>query len=693
MKWKKGLALLTAAALSLGAFGGAVPSQGMAVVAAKENKADKTYGKPWINSNVTGMVTKSVNASVHDDYYLAKNHNRFIQTKLDPGRVEAGTLSDISDQVDARLQALMTDPSQTADYAKQVQEYYQMFLDWDSRNAASREHFEAHLKPIQDITDLESLTAYLGSDESVYYGKSVFNWGTTPDSSEPDVYTVAIVSTPLSLGDAAEYENETSYGARQRKAVTEKAEYVLRYAGYTDEEAAQIIADAFAFEKDIAASEMTQEDAYASDATERMNNPRTGEELAAQSVSFPLMDILTAVGYGASARYNLWEPAWLARLNELYTPERVGQIKDYLLFRYAIDSITFLDEAAYREAQRINREFYGLEASRSDAYYAYTNTQSALYNYVDQMYVAKYCSPKMKRDVKRLMEEIVAEYKKMLRSETWLSAATRRNAIRKLNAISLNAVYPDKWADWSALSFATRAEGGSYQDASDAVTRMLIDRDKSRINGRVDRAIWDTSCTEVNASYWPDRNRILVYAGILNGAIYHASMTEEQKLGSIGVFIGHEISHAFDNNGAQYDEKGRIRNWWTKADARAFQKRADKLVAYYNKILPFKNRQHYKGTLVQGEAIADLGGMRCVLSLASKKKDFDYKKFFSAYARVWFSEMTEESMENIYMQNEHPIDYLRVNVVVSQFEEFYKAYGIKKGDKMYLDPKDRIAVW
>ena len=179
------------------------------------------------------------------------------------------------------------------------------------------------------------------------------------------------------------------------------------------------------------------------------------------------------------------EPAWLTKLNELYTPERFGQIKNYWLMTFAIDSITDLDEAAYRESQRITRELNGISESRSDEYYAYRNTQSVLWNFVDQMYVKKYCTEEMKQDVKGIMEEVVAEYKKMLRSETWLSKTTRQKAINKLNHLGLYSTYPDKWVDWSTVDFASRAEGGCYQEAYDAILEGLSEAELGRVNADI----------------------------------------------------------------------------------------------------------------------------------------------------------------------------------------------------------------
>lgn len=693
MKKRGLLALLLAAALTAGSIAGATVLPQQVNEAAAASKKVKEYGTPWIDSNVAGMVTKSTRHDLKDDFNVGVNYNKYLKTKLRPGYTSEGTLGDVQDIVDGRLEALMTDTSFTEDYAALVQEYYRMFLDWDSRSASSRSFFDAHFAPIKNISDLESLTEYLKSEESFIMGVNLADYWCEPDIDDPSRYVVGIYPTTLSLGDSAEYNEETPYGQRRKKARSEMYTYVLKYAGYTDEEAAAIIADAFAFEKDIAGSIMTNEETKSPDYVSRIHNPRTEDELRASSPVFAITDIIDACGYGSSAVYNLEEPDWLAKLNELYREECVGQIKNYLICQFARTMIDWLDEPAYREYQRIQNEFAGLEKSREDEYYAYSETQDLLWSFVDRMYVSKYCSEKMKNDIRKLLKKSVSEYKKLLKNETWLSAKTRQKAIYKLDHMGLFPVYPDKWEDWSSVTFKSRAEGGSYQQAGYDISKAMRQIDTANVNQSVDKKLWGTSCTDVNASYWPDYNRILIYAGILNGRIYNEKMTEEEIMGSIGTIIGHEISHAFDPTGSQFDEEGRLVDWWTKADKKNFDKRASKLIKFYDSIVPFRNGQHYNGTLVQTEATADMGGVKVMLLSAAKKKNFNYDKFFRSFANTWFEEMTEESIENIYMQDEHPLDYLRINVTVSQFDEFQKTYNIKPGDGMYVAPRDRINIW
>ena len=169
-------------------------------------------------------------------------------------------------------------------------------------------------------------------------------------------------------------------------------------------------------------------------------------------------------------------------------------------------------------------------------------------------------------------------------------------------------------------------------------------------------------------------------------------MSREDLFATVGDTIAHEISHAFDTTGCQFDEKGNFRNWWTDEDRKAFGQRADKLAAYYDGIEPFQDT-FCIGAQIEGEAIADLVAMKILLRIANKEANFDYDKFFRNYARSWRTITTSRSEYYALSQDTHPLPYLRVNAVVQQFQEFYDTYGVRKGHGMYLAPEKRLEVW
>jgi putative endopeptidase len=294
----------------------------------------------------------------------------------------------------------------------------------------------------------------------------------------------------------------------------------------------------------------------------------------------------------------------------------------------------------------------------------------------------------MKKDITGVCEETIDYYRDMLQKEDWLSEETKKMAIKKLDNMTIKAVYPEKWVDYSGLSL----KGLSCAECFETIALYNSKINGERTGKKVDKDLWDFDILEANAYYYPVDNSINIILGLLGGEFYHEGQSREELLGSVGVVIGHEISHAFDTNGAQYDEKGNLKNWWTDEDMKAFEERADKLASYYSNITAF-NGIKVPGQNVKTEAIADLSGIKCMLGIAADEKNFDYKKFFEKYASSWKRLNTYEYEYQNLTQDSHPLHYIRVNAALPQYEEFLKAYDIKKGDKMYLDPKDNVLVW
>jgi putative endopeptidase len=276
-----------------------------------------------------------------------------------------------------------------------------------------------------------------------------------------------------------------------------------------------------------------------------------------------------------------------------------------------------------------------------------------------------------------------------------MSGETRARAIEKLDNMRVRAVYPDRLDDWSALDLPGKEDNGTLLAATKASKDFKISLDAAKIDQPVDKDAWDRisrPAYTVNASYFPSNNSINIFAGFLNGDVYSSDMSYEQKLGGIGAVIGHEISHAFDTNGAQYDKDGSVVNWWTDEDMKAFMDRAAKLAAWYDGFIPYEGCQ-YSGQRVQTEVIADMAGLKCVLGIAAQKENFDYEAFFHQYAVMYRRKMPPNILVQTVAIDVHPLSYLRINANLAQFDDFINFYGIRPGDGMYIAPEDRVAVW
>ena len=693
-------AVLSAAAMALTMMSGAAAAEAVeesvteAVSEGVSEAAEEVPAQyPWNNPNIVGEVTEDTTADLKDDFYLAVNQEWLATTELKPGYVNAGSFNDRQDEVDEQIMSMLTDKSLDSHDARILQGLYDLFLDWDSRDEVGMSYLQPHVDALKAVSSIDELTEFLLSEEGLYYANAFNVFGLGYDSSNSSNYDLEILTIPLSLGDAAEYTELTQNGQIMQWFHETLVDMMLTKVGYTEEEAQDLLAKSFSFETAIAAYMMTTEEQNSSDAVQLMDNPRTFEELEEASPNFPLTQMMTAYDQADWNKNNLNEPKWLEGMNELYTEDHLEEMKAYLMCRLVRKSAATSDEETFRSYEEIVNMANGITESDTDEKYAYSYASGTLPTSVSKVYVEKYVTEETREDIREIITEVIDTYRDMLAEEDWLSDETREKAISKLDHITINAAYPDKWDDTDKIDFKLKEDGGTLSEAVDAIMRYSQQELLDRKNTQIDTEIWDFGVTDCNAYYNPMDNSINIIAGILGSPFYSEDMTEEQKLGAIGIVIGHEISHAFDTTGAQFDENGNLSSWWTDEDYAAFMERAQKLIDYYDQLIVMPDGTGYSGTMVQGEAIADITGLKCMLRIAEGIEDFDYDAFFRAFAEVWRSMYTREVELMVASQDEHPLDYLRVNVSVMQFPEFYETYGVAEGDGMYMAPEDRITVW
>ncbi len=659
---------------------------GIYVLATAEPTLDD--GTPWVNyalrENLAAVTAQTL--SPKDDFYLYTNYDWMKDAELPAGRSVTSPIYSIADEITAMGKAVLTDKTLTSDDAKLVQHLYDAYLDWDARNALG-------VKPVQEIVDkikavstLDELTALFCDPDSG--AASLVDFGSAQGRNDSETYLLWVIPMGLFLGDSAEYAQRTELGRRYEAAKAAAAGRMLPKFGYTAGESAQMFARALALEAELAPSIMTSAEEMSPDYVRRTNNEMDRAGAEALCAAFPLLKILDGKGYAAAQRYLVTQPDYLRKLDTLYTPERLDDLKNYLIVCAALNHLTSLDRDSYEIKLEMSAAINGATGSRPDEDVAFDTVRSLLTTPMDRAFLEKYDAAKMKADITRVCEEAVDYYRTMLQSEDWLSEETRQKAIEKLDAITINAVYPDKWRDYGGLDLT----GLGYYDCVEAIGRFEKAYDASLINEKVDHELWGVDILSTNAYYNQQDNSITIIRGLLGGVMYREDMSDAELYAAVGNVIGHEISHAFDTNGAQFDAQGNMNNWWTEADYAAFTARADKLAAYYDRMVAFGGYP-VQGQNIISEAIADMAGMKCMLGLLEQQDDPDYRAFFESFARLWGRIATEEYEYFLLTQDVHPLNYLRANATLQQFEQFYKTYDIRPGDGMYLAPADRVLVW
>lgn len=645
-------------------------------------------GIPWIDSDLKENITADMELSPKEDFHLYVNHSWLLENEIPEGYSTSGPFLDVYMDTTKKAQALLEDETIEGHEAALCRELYQTWMDWDQRNALGMEPVMARVKDIRSIQSIEELSAFLCDEERSRNVPAFLSCVNSVDLNDASSYVVDVVNDGLLLQDSAEYEKRTEQGERYEKAFGELGAVMLKKAGFSQEEAEKVLEQVLELETELAGGTLTMEEQMSPDLFERINNVYTMEELKGLCSRFPVTEMIRSQGYGNGERLRVTEPDYFTVLDALYNEENLEKIKSYMLFKYLTSMVFYLDQEAFDAEIQFENTVGGSTGRLPDEEYAFEVVMGSLPQPLSRAYIEKYDASKEKQDIVRMCEEIIGVYRRMLEDQEWMSEETRHMAVEKLENIKINAVYPDEWEDYSGLSI----EGLSLTEALNEIGDFETARDWNRTNQKADRDEWEMNTLESNAYYNPQNNSINILLGILGSEFYRKDMTEEQLYGGIGSVIGHEISHAFDTNGAQFDKEGNLSNWWTDEDLDAFKARADRLIAYYDGITAYGGCQ-VPGKNIQTEAIADMAGVKCLLMIAEKKEDFDYDSFFRQYASVW-RRLSSPEFEYICLnQDSHPLHYLRTNATLQQYEEFYETYDIQPGDTMYLAPEERVAVW
>ncbi len=694
---------------------------------------------PWINTDIIGAIDEKTQIRLEDDFAAAANRERILGA--DTSEIESGdkkivgTILESNYILEDRMDALMNlspedtegldtnvmSQEQLVHAQTLVKDYYNLAADVDARNAQGMEPLRDYAEEIQDISSLEELTAYLSDiGGSNVAGISLLPLSVTRARNEEDAreYTVYVTAqAPLSLGNEADTYKDISISEKDR--AEDMVFYGLEKLGYTQQEIRRILRGCYAFEISLADHIPTIRDADSD--REKINVEKADqvydlEQLTALAGNYPIADFLTAAGYDQSKTFTVEEPDQVKNVGRLYTEKNLEKIKDYLLVHLILENADVLDETLLQKSQalmsknlqvklRDDEEEDGSqdtestdsgkdEVKVSDTIYSeYVMTN--LRDVVDEIYIGHYCDAQTKQELVSLTEMQVEGFREVLLQADWMEEETRQKALEKLDNIGLHVLYPDELPDFSALDFA---DCSSLLEAKGCLLAYRQQQMASYINQPIDQSSWDIaylSTSTCNAFYLPEENTINICAGfVASKGVYDPEESIEYNLGRIGTVIGHEISHGFDTAGYLYDKDGLAVNWWSQKDQEQFEIRARRLSQYYSTLSPVpQSTAAYKGEMVAGEAIADMGGVKAALMAAKKLDDFDYDKFFRSYANLWFEQLEYLTECTYFASDVHPLMFLRTNVTLQQFQEFQDTYQLQPGDGMYLAPEDRISVW
>ena len=576
-----------------------------------------------------------------------------------------------------------------------------------------------YIERIEEINDLSDMTNYLLDNDGMNFLLDYpVSFCTANPIVDRDYYTVYLeVSSRIFLTSSDCYINidetsQTGQSGQISKEVADRyAYYNLPKLGYSNEETKDLLAKCYEYETLLADNMMTIKEFSTLSSADALDNKYSFDELKDLEGNYPLTEILEHFGLDKSNNYTVTQPKYIKAVAKIYSDENLEIMKAYYIVHTAVSSLSFLDRNAFNELKTVDEGFGKAEEETGPVSNDDDNDEDKtleekemsyqidyfIDRYMDEVrneiYYATYCSKAQKDGIEEIVSEVLDYYCEMIEGEDWLSDETKQGAIKKMKNMAIHAVYPDEFEDFMGLNFD---EDSNLVDKIKKIREFNLYENADLVNMPIDRTMWENQLSPltVNAYYLAESNSINILPGIIAGDfLFDSDGSKEANMGEIGTIVGHEKTHSIDTYGADYDELGRRQNWWSGVDKNTFSRKTDILKNFYSALSPYPGAVTYNGENVQSEAIADMGGLKGMLGIAKKDSGFDYDIFFRAYVRTWCEKYPYQYVVSAAQGDPHPIDFLRVNVVLQQFDEFNETYGISEGDGMYLPTEDRVIVW
>ncbi len=648
-------------------------------------------GIPWIDSEIKENVTEGTPVDPRDDFHLYANKEWMLENEIPTGYFSWSRYDERELAVKKQCMELLKDESLTGHDAELIRTYDRLILDWDARNAAGVTEIRDLYDRIMAAKSVDDITGLLTGGETYDKLYSFISYGTVQGFNNPDKYVAFVFTPSLILNDSVEYSERSEFGDMYYGYYRELFQFIAGKMGMDESESAEYFDDAIRLETRLSEKIYTTKETLMDDYYDRINNEMTLEETAALAKVFPLKDILTVAGYAYDGPYMVGRPDYFELLDVIYTDENLEEIKALILVNYLLGYSGSLDKETYDKSNELTNRYFGTSGTLSDEEMAYDRVAYMLPASMQKVYISVYGSEEDKAKMEAFCREVIDTYRELLSQNEWASDEIRDYAVEKLDKIRIHAAYPDKFRDTQAIDIA----GCSLIEADQRIERIEEEYRRSLIGTDWDEEMWgeDFDLLSCNAFYNCQDNTINMIIGMMGEPFYSSDMSTEELYASIGAFwVGHEISHAFDNGGAQFDAEGNYRDWWTQEDKAEFDRRVSRMDDYLDSIIAFGD-QHFIGTNIDTEMVADITGLQCALRMAAKVDGFDYDKFFTKYAQMNASIEVYSSELSTLLQDPHPLNYSRTNVPVQQFEEFYETYNVQEGDNMYLAPEDRLLIW
>lgn len=655
----------------------------------------KQSSSPAIN-----LVDLDTTVAPGADFYEYACGGWIKNNPLKPEYARFGTFDQLREnnreQLRSLIEELVSTPQPAGSEGEKIALFYNIGMDSTKLNADGATPVKPQLAEIEAVSDKASLTEMLATlhkeGMTPYFALAV-----GPDDKNSSLNIVQLYQDGLGMGDRDYYLEEEADVQRIREAYKNYIHRLFTLAGYSAEQAQAAVDAVLKIETGIARVSFSREE---------LRNPQANYnklplvDLAKQSDFIDWNLYLQTLGLKDITELDAKQLSFYEKLADFLKNVPLQDQKYYLAFNLLNEAAPYLsDDFVAAEFDFYGKTMSGKEEQQPRWKRALSTADGALSEAVGQRYVAKYFPPTSREKMQTLVANLQKALSQRIAGLEWMGDSTKTKAQEKLAAFTVKIGYPDKWRDYSGLE----VKNDSYWDNVRRSNIFDMEYQLADVGKPVDKSRWYMSPQTVNAYYNPATNEICFPAAILQPPFFNPAADDAVNYGAIGVVIGHEMTHGFDDQGRNFDKDGNLIDWWTAEDADRFNERADKLAAQYDAII-VADTVHANGRFTLGENIADHGGLLVAHeayrnSLQGKEAPApidgftDEQRFFLGYAALWAQNIRPEEILRLTKIDVHSLGKWRVNAAIRNIEPFYHAFNITEKDPMYMAPEDRVVIW
>ncbi|MCH4148640.1 MAG: M13 family metallopeptidase [Prevotella sp.] len=655
------------------------------------------------NKSGLDMSNLDKTAKPADDFYQFATGGWQKKNPLPAAYSRFGSFDQLQDDNNKRINSILSDLQKKkykqGTIEQKLSDFYKLSLDVDKRNKDGINPVKPLLEEIEKANSVEALRnlqiKYAAEGYGIQFG-SYFS----ADDKNVTMNILGISQGGMTLGQKDYYVNNDSATVAIREAYKKHIARMFKLYGFSDAEAQKRAADLFRQETLIA---LISKSATELRDPQANYNKMTLKEFEQDYPNIPLEKLATAEGIKSDYIQEMivGQPAFMTGLDKMVSLQTVDEIKSLMEWDVIEGSSSYLTD----EIREANFDFFGKTMSGRKEDYplwkrATNQVQSQMGEALGRIYSDRYFPETSKKIMEQLVKNLQISLGQRIDAQTWMSDSTKLNAHKKLDKFYVKIGYPNKWTDYSKL---TIDPSKSFYENVLACRKFMHDKHIADKAGKpVDKDEWFMTPQTVNAYYNPTTNEICFPAGILQYPFFDPKADEAFNYGAIGVVIGHEMTHGFDDQGRQYDADGNLKDWWTPSDAKGFKERADLYAKFFDNIEVLPGL-HANGEFTLGENLADHGGLQVAYNAfknatankALKDKDgfTPDQRFFLAFANVWGQNITEKEIRNRVKRDPHALGEWRVNGALPHIDAWYKAFNVKEGDKMFIAKDKRLSLW